>query len=79
MAVKAKSMALEQTIVEERRFTELDDYLSKDAFLASGEWDPAPFIKPMDNRKPTRTRLRLTEWFEGAPFCPAIRQRPMIS
>ena len=78
MAMKAKSMAMEQTIVEERRFIELDDCLSKDAFLISGEWDSAPLIKPMDNRKPIRTRLRVSEWFEGAPFCPAIRQRPML-
>ncbi len=66
---------MEKTIIEEERFLELDDYFGEEVSAPLGSWAALAFVKSMDNRKPTRTRLRLTEWFEGAPFFPVIRQR----
>jgi hypothetical protein len=72
--MKGKTMTMEKTTLEVCRvvgFGERDETLR----FSSQDWNHIPMFESIDVRKPSRTRLRLTEWFEGAPFFPAIRQR----
>jgi hypothetical protein len=67
-------MTMEKIILEVCRVDELDDSRGRFSRPARA-WDPMPLFESTEIRTPTRTRLRLTEWFEGAPFFPAIRRR----
>ena len=67
-------MTMEKTTLEVCRVVGFDEYEQPFRF-PSREWNHIPMFKSSDVRKPARTRLRLTEWFEGVPFFPAIRQR----
>ena len=71
---KVKGMTMEKTTLELCRIVQFDDGNDGIGFPAT-EWNRIPRFEAIVIRKPALTRLRLTEWFEGAPFFPAIRQR----
>ena len=65
---------MEKTTLELCRVVQWDD--GNDGFgFPAAEWNRMREFERFVIRNPARTRLRLTEWFEGAPFFPAIRQR----